>query len=243
MSAQRELDELLTIDELALATGLTVRTTRYYASLGLLPPPVRRGRMAYYGPDHLGRLELVRALQEHGFTLAAIERYLAAVPMDAAPEELAVHRALLTAWRPSEWQPIDRPALEARVGRALDDADLDWLVRAGVVRRQDGGSLQVLPLVERAVRVRDLGLPIEALLDAHAAVRRHMEGLAEELGTILRDRVVTPYLRQDRSPVDAAHLEEVVGSLRALTLDAIVTSFQRAANDAVTRSLSLRQDV
>ena len=38
-------DDLLTIDQLAGSTGLTVRTTRYYASLGLLPPPIRRGRM------------------------------------------------------------------------------------------------------------------------------------------------------------------------------------------------------
>jgi DNA-binding transcriptional MerR regulator len=42
-------DPLLTVDELAAAAGLTVRTTRYYASLGLLPPPTRQGRLAYYG--------------------------------------------------------------------------------------------------------------------------------------------------------------------------------------------------
>ena len=72
--AQQESgDALLTIDELALTTGLTVRTTRYSASLGLLPTPVRRGRMAYYGPGHLARLQLIRALQDHGFTLAAID--------------------------------------------------------------------------------------------------------------------------------------------------------------------------
>jgi DNA-binding transcriptional MerR regulator len=34
-------DELYTVDELAAATGMTVRTTRYYAGLGLLPPPTR----------------------------------------------------------------------------------------------------------------------------------------------------------------------------------------------------------
>ena len=61
----------LTVDELAATTGLTVRNTRYYASLGLLPPPVRRGRVAYYGSRHVARLELVRALQDHGFTLSA----------------------------------------------------------------------------------------------------------------------------------------------------------------------------
>lgn len=236
------VSDLLTIDELALATGLTVRTTRYYASLGLLPPPLRRGRMAYYGPEHLGRLGLIRALQDHGFTLAAIERHLASVPMDAGPEELAVHRALLTAWRPSEWETVDRATLERRVGRPLDESDLDWLTRAGAVRRTGGGELQVLPLVGRAVEVRDLGLPIEAILDANAAVRRHMSELADELAAVLHERVVRTYLRDDLSAADTERLERTVDSLRALTLDAIVTAFQRSANDVVARSLSLRRE-
>jgi DNA-binding transcriptional MerR regulator len=75
MSAQpADETDLLTVDELAAATGMTVRTTRYYAGLGLLPAPERRGRMAYYGPEHRARLELIRSLQDHGFTLAALER-------------------------------------------------------------------------------------------------------------------------------------------------------------------------
>ena len=72
MSVERDLgpdDELYTVDELAAATGMTVRTTRYYAGLGLLPAPTRRGRMAYYTEEHRARLELIRALQDHGFTL------------------------------------------------------------------------------------------------------------------------------------------------------------------------------
>ena len=239
---ESDVSDLLTIAELALSTGLTVRTTRYYASLGLLPPPARRGRMAYSGAEHLGRLGLIRALQDHGFTLAAIERHLASVPMDAGAEELAVHRALLTAWRPSEWETLERPELEGRVGRALDEEDLDWLVRAGAVRRSGGGELQVLPLVARAVEVRDLGLPIEAILDANTAVRRHMSGLADELAEVLRDRVVRPYLREDLSMADAERLEQTLDSLRMLTLDAIVTAFQRSANDVLARSLSLRPD-
>ena len=51
------LEELMTVDELATAAGLTVRNTRYYSGLGLLPPPVRRGRMAYYDRMHLAHLE------------------------------------------------------------------------------------------------------------------------------------------------------------------------------------------
>src|SRR6185312_10679353 len=66
--------DTLTIDELAARTGMTVRTVRFYATEGLLPAPERRGRVAYYDARHRMRLELVRTLQEHGYTLAAIER-------------------------------------------------------------------------------------------------------------------------------------------------------------------------
>jgi hypothetical protein len=72
-----------TIDELAVRTGLTVRTLRFYANAGLLPAPQRRGRIAYYSAQHRMRLDLVRTLQKHGYTLAAISRVLARIPLDA----------------------------------------------------------------------------------------------------------------------------------------------------------------
>lgn len=229
--------DLLTVDELALATGLTVRTTRYYASLGLLPAPVRRGRMAYYGPSHLARLELVRALQDHGFTLAAIERYLADVPMDATAEELAVKRALLTAWTPGYWEAVTRTELDQRAGRELDDDDLAWLCEAGALRRT-GERFEMLPLLATAVEVRDLGMPLEAIVDADAAVRRHMGELADELTRIMEDRVMARYRREGLSMDEARAFEETMARLRTLTLDAIVNSFQHAAHQLTTRSLS-----
>jgi DNA-binding transcriptional MerR regulator len=88
----------LTVDELAEVTGVSVRNIRYYASLGLLPPPERRGRIAYYGAEHRARLDLTVALQEHGFTLQAIERYLARLPEDVTVEDLAMQRAMITSW-------------------------------------------------------------------------------------------------------------------------------------------------
>ena len=235
-------DAMLTIDELAVATGMTVRTTRYYASLGLLPPPVRRGRMAYYGPEHLARLELVRALQEHGFTLSAIERYLAGVPMDASAQELAVQRALLTAWKPGQWEAVSKADLEARAGRKLTADDVEWLLRAGAVRRKGTHDLEALPLVDLAMEALDLDMPIEAVVDANTAVRRHMSELADELTGILQARVMSQYRRDDLSMEDAERLERTLTNLRALTLDAIVTSFQRAANHVVTQSLTVPPD-
>jgi len=235
-------DTLLTIDELALATDMTVRTTRYYASLGLLPAPVRKGRMAYYGRTHLARLQLVRALQDHGFTLAAIERYLADVPLEATAEELAVQRALLTAWKPGQWEEVSRRELDERAGRRLSQADLDWLTAAGAVRRGGAGGYQTLPVLRLAVELRDVDMPLEAITEANTAVNEHMAELADELTRILRNRVLTKYQHTGLSAVEAEEFQRTLANLRTLTLDAIVESFQRAANQVARRSLTLPAD-
>src|SRR4051794_18956084 len=67
---------MLTIDELARETGLTVRNVRSHHARGLLPPPEVRGRTGYYGPDHVQRLRLIQKLQSEGLKLDGIKRLL-----------------------------------------------------------------------------------------------------------------------------------------------------------------------
>lgn len=106
--AMTQTADALTVEELAETTGVSVRNIRYYASLGLLPAPERRGRMAYYGPEHRARLDLTVALQEHGFTLQAIERYLARLPQDVTIEDLAMQRAMITSWTTPDADEVQR---------------------------------------------------------------------------------------------------------------------------------------
>src|SRR5829696_1161042 len=115
MTAAEEVTaELLTIDELAARSGITVRNIRYYAGRGLLPPPQLRGRTGLYGPDHLARLELVSELSALGFTLSAIENHLERLPPHAGAAELALQRALLKPWVPEEIAEVDRGELARR---------------------------------------------------------------------------------------------------------------------------------
>ncbi|MFC8298505.1 MerR family transcriptional regulator [Micromonospora orduensis] len=64
-----------TIGELARRTGLSVKTLRYYADQGIVPP-TDRSPAGYrrFGPDALARLELVRTLRDLGVDLASIRR-------------------------------------------------------------------------------------------------------------------------------------------------------------------------
>jgi DNA-binding transcriptional MerR regulator len=64
------------IDELAQRAGIAVDTIRYYQREGMLPAGARNGRTLRYGPEHLERLERIRALQARRFSLAAIRALL-----------------------------------------------------------------------------------------------------------------------------------------------------------------------
>ena len=239
MSTQAEPDSdgLLTIDELSSVVGMTVRTTRYYASLGLIPAPIRRGRVAFYDKAHRARLEMVRALQDHGFTLQAIERYMATLPGDASVENLALQRAMLTSWSPHPPQTLTRRQLEKKAARKLSERDIDLLVELGTLERADKGFV-AMPNLAVGVELLDLDIPEDSMGAAGDAIRRHMESLAEELTGILRTQVLEPYRREPHSPEDAEKLERTLSRLRQLTLEAVVTGFQRAANDVITRSLA-----
>ena len=96
------------VEQLSARSGLSVDTIRYYQSKGLLDPPRRQGRVAWYGDRHLARLERIRSLRERGFTLATIGR-LVSGELDAADEALIgeLARAGVGAGHPGP--PIIRP--------------------------------------------------------------------------------------------------------------------------------------
>jgi DNA-binding transcriptional MerR regulator len=240
VSVEREYDsgeELYTVDELAATTGMTVRTTRYYAGLGLLPPPTRRGRMAYYTEGHRARLELVRALQDHGFTLSAIEKYLGKVPADASVEDLALQRAMLTSWGSVKRESMTRRQLETRARRRLDDQEIQRLVNIYAIA-VDGERYEPLPSFDVALKLIELDIPVDSMEDAAVAINTHMDQLADELTVILRTKVLAPFRGQEHSEADKAAFEQTMSQLRQLTLEAVVAGFQRAANQVITRSLS-----
>ena len=68
----------MTVEQLAHASGMSVRNIRNHQSRGLLPPPEVRARTGYYGPEHVERLRLIQQMQAEGFNLSAIQRLIGA---------------------------------------------------------------------------------------------------------------------------------------------------------------------
>ena len=107
--------EALTVDELARATGMTVRNIRSHQSRGLLPPPEVRARTGYYGGEHVARLKLIQELQANGYNLAAI-KHLLERSRGSAADALDFTRALLTPFESEPPEVVDAQELAERYG-------------------------------------------------------------------------------------------------------------------------------
>lgn len=180
-----EPDEL-SIDELAVRAGLPTRTIREYQTMGLLPPPERRGRVGVYRPSHAHRLQLIGRLQNRGYSLAGI-------------------RDLLTSWTdgdeltdilglsPDELVHLDEPGAPATVAQlarvlpALVPDRLDDLLAVGVID-VCGPDLYCVPspsLLQLTVDALATGYPPDAVLSLLTAVHDAAVLVADAARTLI----------------------------------------------------------
>ena len=237
-SAEPTVEEM-TVDELAARTGMTVRTVRFYAGEGLLPARVRRGRIAYYGAQHRMRLELIRELQEHGYTLAAIERVLAHIPHDASPADFAMQAAMFTPWMPEPAEELDRATLERRAGRRLSRDEVELLVSLGVLERSGRDTFRTTPSVlGMGLELIELPVPAAVLREAADVIHEHAAAVAEGLSDVFRRGIWEPFRSGDTDERD--QLAAVVSRLRPLVVRGLVNAFGHAADRAVRRTVADR---
>jgi DNA-binding transcriptional MerR regulator len=230
--------DLMTLDELTKRVGMSVRNIRFYTTRGLVPPPVRRGRSGYYSGDHLARLELVRELQAHGFTLSAIEGYMAKIPPNASPETIALHRTLLAPWMAEMPETISRKELVRRAGRPLSDDELATLNALGILYPTKQGKFQVTTAhLSVGVALLDLGMPPEAAIAAQEIFTAHGRAIADELTELFKKQVWPAYKEQGVSP---DQLREMVEKFKPVSIAALVTAYESAVDETKRETVARR---
>jgi DNA-binding transcriptional MerR regulator len=227
-------EEHFTIDELAARTGNTVRNIRFYSTSGLLPPPQRHGRVAVYSSVHRLRLEFIADLQEHGYTLAGIEKVLRKIPLDCSPSDFALHRAMLAPWAPDVYEEISHQELEHRAGRPLDRASLDFLVDLGMLERVSDDAFRTTPrMLSSGLEVLSMKVPLSVLLDAAQVLDKYASAAADGLTEVFRRGIWEPFQRGELNDVDQAQLAAVISRLRPLAVQGLVSAFERASDRAI----------
>ncbi len=161
------------IDDLARRAGVTVDTIRYYQREGLLPRPPRSGRRKLYGPDHLERLEEIRALQARRFSLAAIRELLES-------ERAGVFAGIFgdETTQAYEWDElVERAGIDSTLA---DAARTRGLLRDPAEQGRDAWDAADLRVLRAVARMDRAGLPREALLALIEIYVRHFAAMQTE---------------------------------------------------------------
>ena len=217
------------VEQLAAACDVSVDTVRYYQSRGLLPPPTREGRVAWYGPEHAERIREVRSLQRKGLTLAAIKRaldgQLERTDLDLAAA-VAVARGETVA---DELMTLDAFAAQAGVPASLIQAVEREGIRLGVAddgqTRYSSADIQT---VRAALRLLEFGLPLRELLGLARDANAAMMDLAVR-AVELFDRHIRKPIR-DTAATDEEAAEQIVDAFDTLlpaVTNLVATHFRR----------------
>ncbi|HUP84333.1 MAG TPA: MerR family transcriptional regulator [Acidimicrobiales bacterium] len=214
------------VEALAAKADVSVDTVRFYQSRGLLPPPRREGRVAWYGDDHVERLARIRRLQARGLTLATITRLLAG-ELDAADEALVT----AVATDPVDDATFTIEELAERSGIPL--GLLQAVVKEGLLipRRAGGASRFTTADVEAGaagLRLLEAGLPLPEVLDLarehHAAMRAVAERAVELFDTHVRHPLRDSGLADDEA---AVRLVDAFTTLLPATTELVTHHFRR----------------
>ncbi|MFG2588931.1 MerR family transcriptional regulator [Streptomyces sp. NPDC048438] len=171
------------MEELAKEAGIPVRTLRFYRERGLIQPPRREGRIAWYDDHHLARLRTITGLLERGHTLNGIADL--ASTFDSGRDVAEV----LGLGEPTEETPV-RLTPEQLADYFQDQATAENLAAAmelgylGI----DGDEIVHISrrLLEASSELVRAGVPLDAVLTAGRQVREHADALADLFVRVLR---------------------------------------------------------
>lgn len=231
--------ELLTIEQLAARTGLTVRNIRSHVTRGLLPPPYLKGRTGFYGPEHVARLQLVTGLQQQGFNLAAIRKLIAGPAAPSAEETVAFYRTALGPWLTESPEVWDQSALAERFGLPPTVEVVERLRTLGVLEPMPDGRVRVLnPAIVRVGRqLAALGFGLDHMLRVLQVLQEHSRAVADAFVQMFLEEHWQDYVAAGMPPERLPELRALIEQLQPLASQAVVAAFQQAMSESVGRAV------
>ncbi|MFD5895024.1 MerR family transcriptional regulator [Streptomyces sp. NPDC060366] len=231
------------IEDLAHASGATVRTIRAYQDRGLLPTPERRGRANMYGDTHLDRLRQIADLLDRGYTLASIKELLEAWNTGRGlGGVLGLVAEVHGPWTDEHAARITRAELDERFGGSPDDAALAEAVELGVLERIPGRDDEFLvPSPQElavAAELYSAGVPLTAISAHLRELRGQVEHIAARFLEFTTEHVFARYLgHHPPTDADAAEAASLVRRLRPLARQTVDAELARAMRLFATRHL------
>jgi DNA-binding transcriptional MerR regulator len=198
------------LDELSALSGVRARNIRAYRERGLLDPPRRGGRSAYYDDRHLSQLRTINELLRKGFTSAHIAEFLSSTRQG---HDLAGILGLQ--------QAIFGPPRQTAAAAVDIDADGDEakrLLQYGLAEVVDGRLTLVNPRIAEVVAgAAEQMRYVQTILRVADGVADQLDELAKSVVESLDESLFARFGRNYVPlPDDMVELRRLVSDYRAL---------------------------
>ncbi|MFJ3160106.1 MerR family transcriptional regulator [Streptomyces kanasensis] len=227
-------------DELARAAGVKERNLRYYQERGLLPPPEREGRIAWYSDEHLARLRLIDDLLGRGYSVNGIGELLRAWEQGSGIAGLlGLERVMSHGWVNDEPVSLPMSALAELFGTAGTADDTRRAVELGYLRI-DGETVTHVSrrLLDATSAVVREGVPVSEILDVAAFVRSQADAVAGRFVDLFRRHVIAGRELDELTPDDVQRVIDAVTALRPVAGDVVAAEFSRAMAERMDAEMS-----
>ena len=215
--------EMLRMGELAEASGVSAATIKHYLREGLLPEPVKTSRnMAYYPPEFVERIRLIKQLQEQRFMPLRVIKDLLEEDPQRARALIELGDRLLERARAGEEQRISAAEVRHRYG--VPQEALDRLAELEVLSPSDDGySPTDVRIVAAISRFREGGYDERIGFTVYDTLRykQAMGDLVREEVNVLMDRLageVEPDRAIELIESGVEPLNELMAALRSKQL-------------------------
>lgn len=204
------------IEDLARLAGTTTRNIRVYRDRGLLPPPLRVGRIALYNDTHLTRLRLITSMLDRGYNIAHVREMLSAWEEGKdLGDVLGLETAIVGTWTTEKSKTM--PLAEAQ--RLINDTKaFDRLVQLQVIHLDDGQATITRPkLVEAFNEIRGYGMELDKLIDLHEHIVPLIDQISEMLVRAGAEHVADRIKPREALPADTEIAELITMLVRFRT--------------------------
>jgi DNA-binding transcriptional MerR regulator len=199
-----------TISELAEVTGVSVASVKFYLREQVLSPGDQsRPHRAYYGPEHVERLRLIRALRDVGdLSVASIREVVSAIDKKRMPTFRLISDTLNSLGETA--REHENPEQSKKALAALKEVDAYLHARGINVGKESRARASLAEALTAIRELNDQRVPVEALgpyVDAARTIAEHETDIAllmgdaqkalrlSVLGTILWERVLVSLRR------------------------------------------------
>lgn len=209
------------IDDLARLAGTTTRNIRVYRDRGLLPPPLRVGRIALFNDTHLTRLRLITSMLDRGYTIAHVREMLSAWEQGKnLGDVLGLETAIVGTWTTEKPETMSLAEAQRLVG---DPRAFERLVALQVIRVDGSRATLTRPkLIEAFNEIRDYGVEFDKLIDLHEQIVPEIDKISDMLVRAGAEHVLDRIKPGEPLPADA-EIAELITMLVRFRTQAVAT--------------------